>query len=373
MHHPLLQWLRGFVPAASTVSKREHILSTLGAGLGLLCAESISRHFLGNFNPWFVAPMGASAVLLFAVPSSPLAQPWSIIGGNLVSALIGVACARWIGHTGLAAGIAGAMAIATMFQLRCLHPPSGAVALTAVLGGPAVFNMGFEFVVWPVLINSLFLLAFALIFNNASKRRYPHHPQERANTHLTKDPRPSERIGVTHEDLEAVLKARGEVIDISEEDLEEIVLAAEVRARRRHFGVVRCEEIMSKDVIAVQPDTLLHQAWQLLAEHKVAALPVIDAQRKVVGILSLHDFFVNDDLNNSLPSPQKTRANDPVSKIMTEQVISAQAEQPIDELVGLFSDGGLHHLPVVKDDMLIGMITQSDLLAALYKDQMIQA
>lgn len=367
--HALFQWLRGFLPAATTASKRERLLGIVGAGLGLLCAESISRHSLGTFNPWFVAPMGASAVLLFAVPSSPLAQPWSIMGGNLVSALIGVACAKLVGHTGLAAGLAGALAIGAMFQLRCLHPPSGAVALTAVLGGPAVANLGFHFVIWPVLLNSMLLLAFALVFNNALQRRYPHRPHERANVHHTADPLPTNRLGVTHDDLAAVLKARGEVMDISEDDLEEILVAAELRAHRRHFGAVRCDEIMSRDVVAVQPDTPLRQAWQLLAEHKVAALPVVDGQRKVVGIVALHDFFVSDSTSPVLPPPQRALATDLVSKIMTERVITAQAEQAIDELVVVFSDAGLHHLPVVQDNKLVGMITQSDLLAALYKSQ----
>jgi CBS domain-containing membrane protein len=80
-----------------------------------------------------VAPMGASAVLLFAVPASPLAQPWSIVGGNLVSATVGVACATWISDLVDAAALAIALAICAMFALRCVHPPSGAVALTAVL------------------------------------------------------------------------------------------------------------------------------------------------------------------------------------------------------------------------------------------------
>jgi CBS domain-containing membrane protein len=104
-------------------SRRERIKSCIGALIGLFLTEWICRHFLQGFNPWFVAPMGASAVLLFAVPASPLAQPWSIIGGNLVAATVGVACARWIPEPGLAAGVAVAVAIALMFQLAaCTRP-----------------------------------------------------------------------------------------------------------------------------------------------------------------------------------------------------------------------------------------------------------
>ena len=104
--------------------------------------------------PLLIAPMGASAVLLFAVPSSPLAQPWSIIGGNTVAAIVGVTAAHFISAPVLAASIAIGVAIGAMFTLRCIHPPSGAVALTAVLGGPVITSMGYRFVLWPVLLNS---------------------------------------------------------------------------------------------------------------------------------------------------------------------------------------------------------------------------
>ena len=124
--------------------------------------------------PLLVAPMGASAVLLFAVPASPLAQPWSIIGGNLVSATVGVACATWIADPVDAAALAIALAICAMFTLRCVHPPSGAVALTAVLGGPSIHSLGFGFVFEPILIQSFALLAAAIVFHALTGHRYPH-------------------------------------------------------------------------------------------------------------------------------------------------------------------------------------------------------
>ncbi|EWM42729.1 HPP family protein [Bordetella holmesii 41130] len=166
-------WLRAFAPAPVGASLREKCYGALGALLGLLCTAWIARLALGQASPWFIPPMGASAVLLFAVPASPLAQPWSILGGNVVSALIGVVCARYIPDVALAAAAAGGLAIAAMFALRCLHPPGGAVALTAVLGGPAVSQLGFGFAIWPVGINSLALLCVAVMFNGLLKRPYP--------------------------------------------------------------------------------------------------------------------------------------------------------------------------------------------------------
>src|SRR5690606_7779209 len=156
------------------MSHRECLLACLGAGLGVFSTEVISRLTWGTSVPWFIAPMGATAILLFVVPSSPLAQPWSVIGGNLIAGIVGVTCAHWLAHSGMAAALAVALSIGLMVRMRCLHPPSGAVAAMAVLGDPAILELGYEFVLWPVLANSFVMLAIALVFNNILKRGYPY-------------------------------------------------------------------------------------------------------------------------------------------------------------------------------------------------------
>lgn len=118
--------------------------------------------------------MGASAVLLFAVPHGQLSQPWPVLGGHLISAFIGVACAKWIPNLTLAAPVAVALAIGAMHYLRCIHPPGGATALTAVIGGPALRALGFHYVVTPVLLDTLAILLVAVLFNGFfAWRRYP--------------------------------------------------------------------------------------------------------------------------------------------------------------------------------------------------------
>lgn len=364
--HRLSAWLRAFVPQPATASRRERWLGVVGAALGLICAEWASRRLLGIANPWFVAPMGASAVLLFAVPASPLAQPWSIIGGNLVAAAVGVTCGLWIGHSGLAAGLAAALAIGVMFGLRCVHPPAGAVALTAVLGGADIARLGYGFVEL-VALNSAFLLLAALGFNNLFRRRYPHRAAERPNPHLTADPLPSARAGFSRADLNDALAARGELLDVSTDDLREILTDAELRAQRRRFGDTRCADIMAHDIVRVSPEMTVADAWRLLKRHQVKALPVATADRRLVGIVSLHDFFIDRHTHRPLPSP--ALAGDiRIAAIMTTRVITVRPEQPMVDLVPLFSDGGLHHLPVVDaEHRVVGMITQSDLVAALFR------
>ncbi|WP_455845809.1 HPP family protein [Pantoea agglomerans] len=211
--------------------KKQMVIASIGAGLGLMITSLTSHWLLGEVNLWFVAPMGASAVLLFGLPNSPLAQPWSIVGGNLVAGVVGVTTALWVPHPALACGIAACVTIALMFQLRCLHPPSGAVALTAILGGNGVQQLGYHFILTPVLLNSVCLALLALLFNNLAGRRYP-HPLAATET---KAPPVVIDVPITREDLHQALES-GEVLDIDEDDLQQLLQRAEEIAILRQRG-----------------------------------------------------------------------------------------------------------------------------------------
>lgn len=204
------------------------MLGSIGAGTGLAVTSMFSHWLLGEVNLWFIAPMGASAVLLFGVPSSPLAQPWSIVGGNVLSALIGVTVGMLVPDAALACGLAAALAIAGMYFLRCLHPPGGAVALTAILGGAGVHSEGYHFVLTPVLLNSLMLALLAIVFNNLVGRRYP-HPLAAEEVKSRAVPL---GISVTREDINAAL-LEGQFLDIDEDDVQELLENIEQQARQR--------------------------------------------------------------------------------------------------------------------------------------------
>ena len=147
----MIDWRSRFIPSPISVSWSERIRSCVGALIGITITGITMRSFnqSGALVPFLVAPMGASAVLLFAVPASPIAQPWSFVGGNLISATIGVSCSQFISDPVLAAAAAIAFALCAMFAFRCVHPPSGAVALTAVLGGANIHALGYGFVFAP--------------------------------------------------------------------------------------------------------------------------------------------------------------------------------------------------------------------------------
>ena len=346
-------------------SRREAFAGALGVALGLLVTEALSHWALGDPHPWFLVPLGASAVLAFPVPASPLAQPWPLIGGNAVAALCGVLCHRWLGDGGLAMAVAGGVAVAAMFALRCLHPPGGAMAITAVAGGPAVHSLGLEFVAWPVLINSLILAALAVAFHRVSGHSYPHRPPQAAPLHDTRDPAPSRRGGVRADDIDAALASYGERLDIDRGDLEEILTRAQLAAQRRQWAGLRCADVMSTDLVSVDPDSPVAEAWRLLAHHRIKTLPVVRPDGRLVGIVSVPDFFI-DRRNPALqPTPRMASATH-VAELMSTELRTASPEQPLVDLAAWFSDHGLHHLPVIDaEGRLRGMVTQSDLVSAL--------
>lgn len=157
------------------VSHLEKWLSAAGGIISLLGILYISQALLGKGEAnVLVASMGASAVLLFAVPHGLLSQPWAVFGGHCVSALIGVTCAKFIPDQTVAAAVAVGLAIGAMNYLNCLHPPGGATALSAVVGSETIHQLGYWFVLTPVLLNVVIILFIAVVFNYPlSWRRYP--------------------------------------------------------------------------------------------------------------------------------------------------------------------------------------------------------
>ncbi|WP_095086173.1 HPP family protein [Mesorhizobium sophorae] len=342
---------RLFVPILAGATLRERIIACIGATIGIALTGAIGGLVLGNgpHVPLLVAPMGASAVLLFAVPASPLAQPWSIIGGNTISALVGVIVAHFIHETALATGIAVALAIAAMSFTRCLHPPGGAAALTAVLGGPAVTSAGFLFPFVPVALNSLLLVALGYGFHKLARRNYPHVPIPPTNSHGTVDPPAQLRVGFQPEDIDAALGALDETFDIDRNDLDRLLRQVELQALvRAHKGLL-CEDIMSRNVISVDEHTSTESARQLLLDHNIRTLPVVNAETRLAGTVGLRELALASGTVGSVISPAATAAAG----------FAAMGLLPV------LTDGRSHAVIVVDDDKrILGLITQTDLLAA---------
>ncbi len=374
----MLSTLRRMLPDTQFVSKRERLRASSGALLGILVTGLVGSLTIGldPALPALIAPMGASAVLLFAVPASPLAQPWSILGGNTVAAIVGVSAGLLLPDPFVAAALAISIAIGSMMTLRCLHPPSGAIALTAVLGGPAIHDLGYAFVIWPVLGNSLALLALALIFNNVTGRRYPHRVKLAPVDNGTKDPAPIQRIGFSSEDLDEVLKEYDEFLDIDRDDLEAILRRTELRSYRRRAGDLVCADIMTRDVVAVSPDETLRNAHEIMRSRHLKALPVTNDAAEIVGIVTQTDFLDKPDWLRGEPTigfrhrlrliaQGAPAANGTVNDIMTSPVKTIRPDASLSDAIIMFAEQGLHYLPVVRENhKMAGILSQSDVLIA---------
>lgn len=164
-------YLGGDQPAVTWV---ERLRSVSGAFIGLMLVFTMAR-FLGELSglsEWLMASLGASALLVFALPQSPMAQPWAVIAGNTLSALIGITCFHLLSEPLLALPAAVALSILGMFILRCLHPPAAAVALIAVFGHIANYRYAF----FPVMVDSILLILAGAIYSNLTGKRYPNRP-----------------------------------------------------------------------------------------------------------------------------------------------------------------------------------------------------
>jgi CBS domain-containing membrane protein len=340
-----------YVAAPPGPGAKDRLIAVAGAILGIVATGLLCGILAGTgaAHPLLVAPMGASAVLLFAVPASPLAQPWSILGGNTLSAIIGISVALVVPNGTLAAGLAVGGAIALMSLARCLHPPGGALALSAVLGGAANTMHPLLFALYPVGLNSLLLILAGMAFHRMSGHAYPHKTMPLANLHDTEDAAPLNRSGIQLADLDAALESLGETLDVTRDDLQDVFKSAEVMAARRQSGQLTCQDIMSKDVIAIPGTATISQAHDLLRARHLRALPVVDATRRLLGVISWADMDGSGPLAQDIMSPADT----------------AHPETLANTLLELMANGEAHEIIIVdQHQLLLGVVTQTDMIAA---------
>ncbi|BEU96706.1 CBS domain-containing protein [Acidovorax sp. DW039] len=376
----LRNWLHSRVLSNTlSLSAAERWKASLGALLCIAACGLLLRSLPLDAH-WLLAPVGASVVILFVQFHSPLAQPWPVLGSYLVATLAGLACSHWVSQPALAAALAVALSIWLMAWLNCVHPPGGALALLLVLNGP--YNTKEMLGVSELIaINAGALLVAALVINRLILRRnFPFGAAAQGPSHRTKDQPPIERMGLTHIDLESAVKGLNTFVDVQEDELVEIYNLAVDHAFGRHVGLT-CADIMSRDVVTAHFDTELAMAWQLLRKHKIKSLPVIDRFDRLIGIVTVADFLRQID---GQPAPKDLatllqallrrtpghHADKPevVGQIMTPEVFTATPQTPLSELIRQISQRAIPHVPIIDARRkVVGMVTQSDLLVALYK------
>lgn len=336
--------------------------------------------------PLLVASMGASSTILFIVPNSPFAQPWQFVGGQMFSALAGISSAQMIPDTFQAASVAVGLSVLLMLLFRCLHPPGAATALAPVLGGPGVISLGYGYALIPVGVNVLAMLAMAVIINRwVMKYDYPALPKtgptQAASGSSPNDGR--QAIGVSEHDMLQALEKSDVFVDMTVVELAKILTSAELHRFKRLSKHITCAEIMDKNVVTVEYGTEVEEAWQLMVGHNLKAVPVIDRARRIVGIVTWHDFFkfvdlgVYGQLSRRLRTfirrtPDITAAKpEAVGQIMASPVASCAEGSHIVELIPLMVASGHRQVPIVNSELrLVGMVYQKDLIAALYNQHL---
>lgn len=208
----LARWLPGALGAAIAIALTGYATHLLMAGEPAL--------------PWLVASMGATSVLVFVVPASPLAQPWPVAGGHLLAAAMGLLAREAAAEQWVAAGLAVGLAISVMKLTRCLHPPAGGTALITAMAAPGSAASGLGFLIEPMAVNIALLLLFGLAWHKLTGHSYPHRAMP--------VPAPAAWVGhIEDEDLDAVLAEWDEVLDVSRDDLLALLHATEARVLDR--------------------------------------------------------------------------------------------------------------------------------------------
>nr|WP_256471819.1 HPP family protein [Oceanicola sp. 502str15] len=350
----------------------------LGAivGLGLTGLFLLSPQVDPAWGMYLVAPFGATSVLLFAVPNSPLAQPWSAIVGNTVAALVAVAVCLLIADPLARVVLSVGLAISTMMMCRALHPPAGAVAMTAALSSGAIDSLGFWFALMPIAAGTTALVLVAIGYARLTGRRYPFRQFEDPGPHGTEDVAPVERLGLSMEDLSSILDRYRQSFNLGVEGLARLIAAAEVQAASHETGATTTADIMSKDLVTVTTDTALVDVADLFRRHRFTSLPVVGPGDRFLGVIfQIH--LISRAREDALRLdrrfvPALRRLLDPerdkpvrAGDIMSVAGPRATTNTPVSALVPLMAVGDVDAVPVLRRGVLVGIVTRTDLIAAM--------
>ena len=359
-------------PVTTRPSWRELLRSGLGAGLGLALAGMLVG-LVDTFFPrtlFLFAPLGATAVLVFAVPSSPLAQPWNCVVGNTVSALYTLLL-LWafpsLSQTALAA-LAVAGAIALMLLLRALHPPGGAVALLTVLAAAQMVPLGWHLLI-PMAVLSGVLAAVGVLYHRACGRPYLHQPPPPAAVQ-----RQAAGLALSEQDLQQLLQRFDQSYNLTPDDLGELLAAAEEQAIKRRLAAVSCGEVMSARLLTIGPQTPLEEVADLFHRHLVKSLPVVDEQQQLIGRVLRADLFdwlwqghrasQQQNLWQRLRRPGYSTG--PVAlSLMREPELCVQESTPMGDLLHELASHTVQFIAVLRGNRLVGVITRSDVIRTL--------
>ena len=311
-------------------------------------------------------------MLVYAVPNSPLAQPWSVVMGNTLSALVALAVITALPQLDAAVPLAVGLAIATMLATRALHPPGGAVALLVALGGKPDWLP----ILGPVVTGSCLLVGIGIAWNRAVGRIYPFRQPAQPGPHGTIDPKPEERIGLDPAELAAILETFRQSSNVGVADLARLVGAAEQAAAARRMEGFIAADIMSRDLVTVGAEASLSAVADIFRKRGFTSLPVVAEGDRLLGLIFQIDLIrrAREDafrqhhsliraLANLIDSHRKRPPK--AAEIMETDTPRIAPDTPVGAIMPLLADGGAEAVAVVEGPRVVGIVTRTDLVSAL--------
>lgn len=377
--------LKSLGPAVAHVSGVEALRAGLGAlvGLGLTGMFLLSPSVDPEWGLFLVAPFGATSVLLFAVPNSPLAQPWSAIVGNTVAAIVGVAVCLLIADPILRVALAVGLAITATILCRAVHPPAGAVAMTAAMSPDMVAHLGFWFALTPIAVGTIALVVIATVYARLTGRHYPFRQFDDPSSHGTENRNPIERLGLSEQELTGILEHYRQSFNLGVEDLARLIGAAELQAAAHSAGPLTAEDIMSRNLVTVSPETALVDIADLFRRHRFISLPVVGPDQTFLGVIFQYHLIGQAmadalrlersywaALKRLLDRGRKTQIK--AADVMSVASPRATTNTPIGVLLPMMATGDADAVPVVEHGKIIGIVTRTDLVAALTRRALAQ-
>lgn len=338
--------LRGLAPAMPAPAWRELLRASVGAAAGLALAGLLA-HALG-LDRALVAPLGATAVLVFAVPNSPLAQPWSALMGSLAAAVAAVPVAMVLPAPWAAAAAVG-LAIGAMIALRALHPPGGAVALLTVLAFEPARPLA---MIAPLMLGTTLLVLGGVIWNRLTGRVYPLRQPEGATGAVA-------RLGLTRRELDDLLVRFRQGPNLGAADLGRLLAAAEAEAAHHRFEGTTCGDVMTRPLIAVGPEANVHEISELFGENAIKSLPVADPAGRLLGVIQQGDVIAA-----LLAAPQR-RHRLTAADMMRTGTPRVPIDMPVGALLDRLAVQGAQIVAVMEGERIAGVITRSDVIALL--------
>ena len=342
----------------------QQALAALACMAAIAVTAGVCQQLLPAASPLLLASMGASAVILFVLPTSPVARPWAFVGGHWVSALIAYALSLSSDNDLVLLPLATLLSVGCMQLLRCLHPPGTATALAIVLLPPS--EPDYVLALTVIALNTALMLIMALLLHRFLLGHH-YYPKPAASHTVVA------ASAIRDQQLQDIIQHRDHMLDISQDELREIV---EQVQWQQVSGLQRvyCGDWLRPDTEALSYAQSVDSAWHTLRKLHRQAMPVVDDRQHLIGMLNQEDFLRYLD-QPELKGLRKhwrrfirptdslyTDKPEVVGHLMSRHPPSFKADSLISELWPLMLAGHLQ-LPIVNEQgRLLGMVYWQDVL-----------